>query len=223
MGDLGCEVLAEVHDGIELLEWIHANGTKLVDVLFLDIQMPSLTGLEALAEMVVSPPTIFVTAHKDYALMAWDTNAYDFILKPVYPDRLQVALDRVRSRQVKQLSPDEWRRIIPPLQQVSIKAGRGRVFVDIRHVNYFELAEEKVWAHTGDIRGETSWTTLKEVEDAFPETGLIRIQRNLLLRPEAVLGCAPILGGRLEVRLPKGINLTVSRAMVPHLKKRLAR
>jgi len=223
LGELDCDILAEAHDGVELLNWIRTNGSDQVDVLFLDIQMPSLTGLEALAEMVVSPPTIFVTAHKDYALMAWDTNAYDFILKPVFPDRLKVALDRVKARQVKPLTPDEWRRIIPPLQQVSVKAGRGWVFLDIRHVNYFELADEKVWAHTSDIRGETSWTSLKEVEDAFPEAGMIRIQRNLLLRPEAVLGCAPVLGGRLEVRLPKGKDLTVSRAMVPVLKRRLAK
>lgn len=220
--DLKCEVVAEVGDGLELVEWIRVNGIGAVDVLFLDIQMPSLTGMEALAELQAVPPTVFVTAHKDYAVDAWNTDAYDFILKPVFPDRLEHALQGVEASKVKHLSPEEWKRIIPPLQQVSIKAGKGWVYLNIRHINYFELADEKVWAYTSEKRGETPWTSLREVEAAFPEMGMIRIQRHLLLRPEAVLGCAPVMGGRLEVRLPKGVTLTVSRDKVLALRQRLA-
>lgn len=220
--ELDCAVVAAFQDGPDLLDWVRDHGTDGIDVLFLDIQMPSLTGMEALAAIASAPPTVFVTAHKDCAFEAWNTEAHDFILKPVFPDRVQQALERVRSRRVKPLSPEALRRIFPPLDQVRIKAGRGHVFLPLRHVHFFELADDKVWAHAGDRPGETSWTSLKEVEAAFPGAGMIRIQRHLLLRPESVLGYAPVVGGRLEVRLPRGVNLIVSRDKVAALRQRLA-
>jgi two-component system LytT family response regulator/two-component system response regulator AlgR len=216
-----CEILAELADGPALVAWMAASPDSAVDVLFLDIQMPGLNGLEALAELKNPPLTVFVTAYKDYALQAFDAAALDYLQKPVYEERLAKTLQRVRERQIRRLTPSEWKAMIPPLERVTIKAGAGLVFMDLKVITHFELADERVWAFTPTERLQTRWTALREVEQAFPEAGMVRIQRNLLVRPEAVVGCKAIDGGRLEIRLPKGLELIVSRAMVQEFKGRL--
>jgi two-component system, LytTR family, response regulator len=220
--EAGCRVLASLEDGAALLGWMAANEDARVDALFLDIQMPGLTGLEALAELKNPPLTVFVTAHADYAIQAFEAAAVDYLLKPVYGDRLAVTLQRVLERKVQRLSKADWRALFPPLERVPVVAGFGTILLDLKFVTHFEYADEKVWAHGIGKRHETPWTTLREVEQTFPDAGMIRIQRNLLLRPETVIGVKDLLGGRLEVRLAKGAELIVSRAMAKVLRARLA-
>ncbi len=101
-------------------------------------------------------------------------------------------------------------------------AGFGTVLLDLKFVTHFEYTEERVWAHSLTKRHETTWATLREVEQAFPAAGMVRIQRNLLLRPEAVIGIKDLIGGRLEVRLAQRTKLIVSRAMAKVLRSRLS-
>lgn len=222
LDEAGCRLVASLEDGPSLLEWMAANEDAQVDVLFLDIQMPGLTGLEALAELKRPPLTVFVTAHADYAIQAFEAAAVDYLLKPVYEDRLAKTLQRVRERKVHRLTPSEWHAMLPPLQRVPVLAGFGTIMLDLKFITHFEYAEERVWAHSLTKRHETTWETLREVEQAFPEAGMIRIQRNLLLRPEAVIGCKELIGGRLVVRLAKHTELLVSRAMAKVLRARLS-
>lgn len=220
--EAGCEVVAELEDGPSLVEWMTACGDRPVDVLFLDIQMPSLTGLEALAELKSPPLAVFVTAHAEYAIQAFEAAAVDYLLKPVYEDRLAKTLQRVKTRQIRRLTAAEWNAILPPLQRVAIRAGSGTILMDLKLITYFELVDDKVWAVAFNQRNLTAWTALREVEETFPEAGMIRIQRNILLRPEAVIGCQELLGGRLRIRLPKETELVVSRTMARVLRSRLA-
>ncbi len=222
LGEAGCRLLASLEDGAGLLEWMALNQDVPVDVLFLDIQMPGLTGLEALAELPHPPLTVFVTAHADYAIQAFEAAAVDYLLKPVYEDRLARTLQRVRERKVHRLTTAEWHAILPPLERVPVVAGFGTVLLDLKFVTHFEYTEERVWAHSLTKRHETTWATLREVEQAFPAAGMVRIQRNLLLRPEAVIGIKDLIGGRLEVRLAKRTKLIVSRAMAKVLRSRLS-
>jgi two-component system LytT family response regulator/two-component system response regulator AlgR len=78
-----------------------------------------------------------------------------------------------------------------------------------------------VWAWAGGSRHRTAWTTLAEVEAAYPVSGLLRIQRHLLLRPEAVLGLKSLEGGRASVRVGDGLDLEVSRSVTPRIKELL--
>lgn len=163
-----------------------------------------------------------MTAHPGYALQAFDAAAIDYVLKPVYEERLARTLNRIRARQVRRLSTAEWNAILPSLPRVAIKAGGGKVLLDLKLVSYFELEEDKVWAVTATERHCTIWKTLREVEQTYPEAGMVRIQRNVLLRPEVIVGWKPLLGGRLKVRLAKGQELIVSRAMVEAIKSRVS-
>lgn len=218
--EAGCEVLASLSNGLELLAWA-ARGEK-ADGLFLDIQMPGGSGWEALAELQTPPPVVFVTAFPEYAHQAFDAEAVDYLLKPVYEDRLQRALSRLRGRLVPQRSGAELKELSQgPAPRFPIKAGVGHAFLDLKQVTHFDVSDKIVWAWAGLRRFRTTWRTLNEVEEAFPDAGLMRIQRRLLLRPEAVLAHRPLFGGRASVRVAEGVNLEVSRNAAPLLRERL--
>ncbi len=214
--EAGCDVRAELADGPAVLAWL--REAPEVDALFLDIQMPGATGLEVAGELAdcrTCPPVVFVTAFSEHAVRAFEAAAADYILKPVSADRLARTLARLREGGPRR--PDA----LAAPQRFPVKAGDGHVFLDLKRTTHFEVETEIVWAWAGGSRHRTAWTTLAEVEAAFPGAGLVRIQRHLLLRPEAVLGLRPLEGGRASVRVGDGVDLEVSRTATPRLKELL--
>jgi len=215
--EAGCEVKAELADGPSVLAWL--REPREVEALFLDIQMPGATGLEVAAELAECrhcPPVVFVTAFSEHAVRAFEAAAVDYILKPVSADRLAKTLVRLQEGGLRRA---ETPASTP--QRFPVRAGEGHVFLDLKRTTHFEVEEEVVWAWAGGCRHRTSWTTLAEVEGAFPAVGMIRIQRHLLLRPEAVLGLKPLEGGRASVRVADGLDLEVSRSATPKMKDML--
>ncbi|MCE1228220.1 MAG: LytTR family DNA-binding domain-containing protein [Firmicutes bacterium] len=215
--EAGCEVLEECAHGAAVLEWFATH--READALFLDIQMPGLTGLEVLAELKDPPPVVFVTAHIQYAIQAFEAAAVDYLLKPVSEDRLAKTLERLHHREIPRRKGPELAALLPnPAERFPVRAGEGFVFLDLRKVTHFEVCEEVVYAWAGGERYRTSWTSLAEVETAFPGDDLLRIHRHLLVRPASITGFKPLLGGRGEVRVAGGKTLEVSRGSVPKLR-----
>lgn len=215
--DAGCEVVAECGDGAAVLDWFQAGGTA--DAAFLDIQMPGLGGLEAAAELPSGVAVVFVTAHAEHAVRAFEAEACDYLLKPVNAQRLARTLERIRTRGARQggskpPSPGRWPAKVP------VKAGDGVVLLDLAKVTHFTLEDELVWAWAGE-RFRTLWTSLGEVEQAFPGRGLLRGSRQAILRPEAVVGVRTLDNGRMLARLAGGRELEVSRGAAPRLKEAL--
>ena len=224
--EAGCEVAMELPDGPSLLAWLKEGHD--VDALFLDIQMPGLSGLEVMAELADTqdcPPVVFVTAFSEHAVRAFEAQAMDYILKPISAERLEKTLARFRLGPVRRRSAGELKSVLSGQPRFPVKAGEGHVFLELKRTTHFEVEEETVYAHApvqGKLqRYRTDWTSLAEVEEAFPAAGLVRIQRHLLLRPEAVLGLRPLEGGRVAVRVAEGADLEVSRSVTPRLKERL--
>lgn len=215
--EAGCTIVGELGDGVALLHWLKEPGE--VDVIFLDIQMPGLSGLEVLAEVSNCPPVVFVTAYSSYAVQAFELAAVDYMLKPVFEDRLGKCLQRLRDRLVRRLSPTELKTLLPPPARFPVRAGDGEIFMELELITHFELENDRVWACRGLNRYVTRWTALSEVEQAFPEDGLLRIQRHLLLRPRMVKGIRPTTVGRIKVLIAPKVELTVSRAMTPRTKE----
>lgn len=217
--EAGCEVLAELANADEVMDWFQEARTA--DALFLDIQMPGLTGIEVLPELKAPPPVVFVTAHVQYALQAFEAAAVDYLLKPVSEERLKKTLDRLRDHQVPGRKPSEWTSLLPGgPPRFHVRAGEGFLFLELRKVTHFEVEDEVVYAWAGE-RYKTPWTTLGDVEAAFPAESLVRIHRHLLLRPQAVVGFRPLFAGRGEVQVHGGQRLEVSRNAVPKLKAAL--
>ncbi|HJW33510.1 MAG TPA: response regulator transcription factor [Holophagaceae bacterium] len=219
--EAGCEVVAELGDGPSLLAWLRSSPGE-VDGLFLDIQMPGGSGLEVMAELPATPPVVFVTAFAEHAVRAFEAEAVDYVLKPVFADRLERCLARLRARQVPTRTGPELRALMPAApQRFLVKAGVGNVFLDLKKVSHFEVLDEIVWAWAGSQRFRTQWTAIADVEAAFAEGKLLRIQRHQLLRLEAVLGYRTLPGGRWKVRVSEGVELEVSRSATPRLRERL--
>jgi len=207
-----CEVVGELGDGMALLQWLREPPSE-TDVIFLDIQMPGPSGMEVLAEAGTCPPVVFVTAYSDYAVRAFELAAVDYLLKPVFEDRLAKCLQRLRQQMVRKLSPIELKTLMPPPVRFPIRVGEGEIFMDLDVITHFELDQERVFACRGLNRYLTRWLSLAEVEQAFPEEGMLRIQRHLLLRPKMVRGIRPTSVGRIKVMIAPKVELTVSRAM----------
>ncbi len=221
--EAGCEVLKEAQDGRELLEWMEQEKPSL-DALFLDIAMPSLSGLEVLAELETPPPIVFVTANAEHAVQAFEHAAMDYLVKPVTAERLAKTLQRLQGDQVPRRSGAELKAMLPaPSGQIRfpVKAGEGKLLLELKRVSHFEVVDQVVWAHAGKQKYRTTWVSLTEVEDAFPQAGLMRIQRHLLLRPEAVIGIRSLPSGRRAVLVSDGLELEASRSAAHSLKQRL--
>lgn len=215
--DCGCEVAAAFTNGLELEEWLRSQPE--VDAFFLDVQMPGLDGLNLRASIPERFPVVFVTAHAEHAVRAFDLEAVDFLLKPVTVPRLAQALKRVRRALSRGEPPQEASQAKRPRYPVA--AGGGVLLVDLAKTTHFEVEEQVVWAYAGE-KYRTRWKSLGEVEAAFPDAGLLRIHRHLLVRPEAVLGLRSVANGaRVMVRLQGGHEVEASRGATPKLKERL--
>jgi two-component system LytT family response regulator/two-component system response regulator AlgR len=214
--DCGCEVVGSFGNGLLLEDWVRAGHE--VDALFVDIQMPGLDGLSLRASLSPKLPVVFVTAFAEHAVEAFDLEVVDFLLKPVTTDRLVKALARVRRALGKEeVLPEERRKGF----RYPVLVGGGVLFLDLLKTTHFEVEEQIVWAFAGE-RFRTKWKSLGEVEAFFPEVGLLRLHRHLLIRPEAVLGIRSTGGGaRVLVRMTGGTELEASRGATPKLKARL--
>ncbi len=213
--EAGCEVLAELRDGLSVLEWWRAGGRA--DAAFLDIQMPGATGLEVALDLPKHLPIVFVTAHPEHAVKAFEAAAIDYLVKPATPARIAIALERIRERRAAPLPG-----IRPALTlRYPVRAGEGLVFMDLARTSHFLVEDEVVWAFVAGEKHRTPWKSLTEAESSFPEGVLVKGHRNMLLRPEAVVGVKTGDYGRLEVRLQGGLCVEVSRGAAPGLKARL--
>jgi DNA-binding LytR/AlgR family response regulator len=211
--ECGCEVVASFPDGEQLAAWLDGGGKP--DALFLDVEMPELDGLGLARRLQPGLPVVFVTAHPEHAVAAFEVEASDFLLKPATSERVAQALAKVRKRLPAPPGP-----LARKGSRYAAQAGSGLVFVELSRTTHFEVIDEIVWAHAGESF-RTLWRSLGEVEAHFPESAMLRIQRHLLLRPEAVVGLRPSLNGRLMVRVQGGLELEASRGAAPALKERL--
>jgi two-component system, LytTR family, response regulator len=147
-GEADVELIGEARDGVEALAMIAASGPEVV---FLDIQMPEVTGIELAASLPAPAPLIvFVTAYDQYAISAFDANAIDYLLKPYDQARLQRALARVRER-LQSRAPAAP---VPafanghPVQQLLITERGVTHVVRTEQLQWIETADNYVVLHT---------------------------------------------------------------------------
>ncbi len=214
-------ILLEAHDDIEIVgeannavEGMARINQLKPDLVFLDIQMPKITGMEMLAMLdpATMPRVVFVTAYDQHAVAAFEKNAFDYLLKPVAESRLSTTLERVRAAQSPQnLEPVLGNQIrhLPCYQRNTLKVVR------IDQVEYVFSDLSGVHVATAE---ETSHTqlTLKVLEE---RSGLIRCHRQYLVNPEAIAAITLQEGGYGEIETHSGQKLPVSRRYMKALKQ----
>ena len=163
------------------------------DALFLDISMPGRSGVQAAIDLVPQDiDIVFLTAHEEYAIDAFELGAADYVLKPLRRPRLAKALERLRQRRVARhmSSGSDIPNAAPPARTeeedvfwVPVRHGIARVPVaDIQRV---EAARDHVYFHT-DTRAYLYRITMAELERRLSDGGLIRVHRSAFVRPAAV-------------------------------------
>src|SRR5256885_9562303 len=178
----GVEVIGQAGNGIEALTTIDRLQP---DVVFLDVQMPGLTGFEVARRMLdARAPShiIFVTAYDQHAIEAFEVNAVDYLLKPVEQGRLEVAVDRARRRVGTDRTPEglghaDLEKIIELVaerqsrrERPAIKVGERYLLVQAADIIYASLADEGISVVTSQHAGTSSYRTLDELHERLDPT-----------------------------------------------------
>lgn len=174
-----------------------------VDCVFLDVQMPGLTGLElaaVLGRFREPPPIVFVTAHESHAVEAFDLQAVDYVLKPVRAERLAEAVRRVVEGGERQAPQQDT--------QVAVERGGVTRFVDRADITHVEAHGDYARLHTAED-AHLLRTPLSTLEEEWGPAGFVRIHRSLLValahvtevRMEA--GCCTVMVGDVELAVSR--------------------
>ena len=212
--------VSEARDGIEALELIAAETP---DVVFLDIQMPEVSGIELAASLPKPAPLIvFVTAYDQYAIRAFDTNAIDYLLKPYDQTRLVRALERVRERLLAQkITTATSTSPVPglPVRQLLVsERGMTRV-VKVEQIQWIETADNYVILHTLDahlLLRQTLTGLLEQLGSAF-----VRCHRRAAVQTDSIETVVALEKGDCELVLRGGARVPCSRQFRSSVMKKL--
>ena len=197
----------EAHERIESLA---------PEVVFLDIQMPGGTGFDLLAQLDWAPRIIFTTAYDRYAVKAFDVNALDYLLKPIEPERLAAALDKL------QATPLAARRAAhqdSPLQQLFVRDGPRCWFIPLRDVSVFSAEGNYVrmqWGQERPLLGRS----LSALESKLDPQRFFRANRRQIINLEFIRSVDLGVGGRLHVQLNDGREIQISRRQARQFRER---
>ena len=219
------EIVGRSTDPVEALEQLPRLKP---DVLFLDIQMPGLTGFEMLARLEPQPLVVFTTAFNQYALQAFDVNSVDYLLKPIEPAQLDRALRKLASRPAAAAVPDlsdvlrqllTGQKPVYP-ERVASRTGDRVEFVDLSRVTHF-FAEDKLTYAATETKNHMLDSTIAEMEAKLHPKQFIRIHRSTILNLAYIHELHTYFAGRMLVRLKdaKRTELTVARDRVKQLKE----
>jgi DNA-binding LytR/AlgR family response regulator len=155
---------------------------EAVELLFLDIQMPDLNGLEFSRLVTGDTRIIFSTAFEQYALSSYKVNALDYLLKPVsYPDFLQAAQKALRWYELLR-KPADWGRGEP--ESIFIKSEYKLIRIELSKILYIEGLKDYVKIYLeGQPRPVLSLTSMKNLEDALPAGRFVRVHRSFIVQP----------------------------------------
>ena len=211
----GIGSVREAVDGVEALRMVESERP---DALLLDIEMPELSGIDLAASLPAPAPlVVFVTAHEDYALRAFDSEVVDYLLKPFDQARLHRALERLRARLAApmQAAPPPPS---PPRQLLVSERGATRV-VQVADIEWLETADNYVALHTSagaPLLRQTLGALLGQLGPAF-----VRCHRRAAVRLSAVARIEPLDKGDCELVLRSGARVPCSRQYRPALLERL--
>ena len=184
-------------------------GSGTVELVFLDIQMPGLTGIEFIRTLQKKPAIILTTAYSEYALEGYELDVADYLLKPISFDRFAKAVNKVVKRLEKQvgnisigLSPADENETTTR-DFIFVKSGYKSVKVNISDILYVEGMKEYVVIHTKDKKF-TKLDRMKNMENFLKEKGFIRVHKSYIV---SVKNIDAVFGNTIEInqkQLPLG-------------------
>lgn len=202
-------IVDEAVNAAEALAKIRQHRPELI---FLDINMPGKNGFELLDELDESPRVVFVTAYDEFAVRAFETNALDYLLKPVRPERLQKTIESLREN--LQASPETEPRAARPGQLrpdslVFIKDGDNCYFVRLNDIFLFESEDNYIRVYFGANK-PLHRKSLNLLEEKLPPDLFFRANRRQIINLSFITGIEPFFNGSLRVTLRGGIRVEIS-------------
>jgi DNA-binding LytR/AlgR family response regulator len=199
------------------IEAIAAVGRREYDVVFLDIRMPGLSGLEALPLIHERAPdlaVVFVTAFDEHALQAFELAAADYLLKPVSELRLRRSLDRVADRK-RDAAP-----VSPATDRIPVDGTTGTLLLRLADVRHLRVRGHSVFAKGFDAEHRAR-ASLADLEVRLAPHGFLRVHRSFLVNLEHVAEVEPFFNGALLLRMDdrERSEIPVGRAVAPRLRE----
>jgi DNA-binding LytR/AlgR family response regulator len=212
--------VSRVEQADSAIEALSLLRQSTFDVVFLDIRMPGLSGLEAtqlVNELPNRPNVVFVTAFDEYALAAFDVAATDYLVKPVSELRLRRALERVSSRRSLPAAPSG--RVV---QKLPVEGDGHTILVPIADIRTVHVRGHTALVRTFDAEYR-SRSSLSELEDQLAAHDFLRVHRAYLVNPQHVLEVHPFFAGAYLLRMHDRAHseVPVSRALAPRVRQAL--
>ena len=218
-GDSQVEAICEARSGREAVAMIREQRPDLV---LLDVQMPRMDGF-AVVDAVgteTMPEVIFVTAHDQHAIRAFEINALDYLLKPVTEERFRIAFERAK-RKISGAPPDSPTRQIAAmldaianprryLTRLAIRAGERTIFLAIEEVDWIEAAQNYVRVHAGQGT-HMLHVPMNTIEASLDPERFVRIHRSSIVNFERIQQVWPLANGQYAIELASGLRLQSGR------------
>jgi two-component system, LytTR family, response regulator len=220
-------VIREARDGREAVAAIRESKPDLV---FLDVQMPEMEGFAVVQAIGADsmPAIVFVTAHDQYAIRAFEINALDYLLKPVIEERFVKALARAKDRVRSNVAEDSNRQIISLLetiasplsylQRLAVRSTGKTVFLDVADVDWIGAAENYVELHVGRT-SHLLHVTLSTLEKSLDPKTFLRIHRSVIVNCNRIKEIqSGGVHGEYVITLRDGVRLQSGRTYADQLK-----
>ncbi len=223
-GERDVQIIGECANGPEAIAFIREQRPDLV---FLDVQMPEVNGFDVLRALPQEtwPAVIFVTAHDNYAIPAFEVHALDYLLKPFTQPRLLAALERARrhlqARDLAVLNQQlaDWLKSTPPsaprtpyLSRIAVRTGNQTLFVKVEDIDYIESAANYAVLQTRS-GNHVLRETLSNLETKLPPPLFLRISRSIIVNVDRIKGLQSGARGEYVVVLQDGRQLLLTRAV----------
>jgi two-component system LytT family response regulator len=221
--------VGSIHQAKDGRDAVAAIRDARPDLVFLDVQMPEMDGFAVIRDIGPEhmPPVIFVTAHDDYAIQAFEIHAIDYLLKPVTSARFREALRRAKLRLAKQPAEDANRQILSLLETIAsprrhitrlaVRSAGKTVFVDVQDLDWIKAAENYVELHAGP-KTHLLHVTLNTLEKSLDSEVFLRIHRSLIVNVKRIKELQPAFHGEYVVTLRDGTQLQSGRVYHEKLK-----
>ncbi len=204
---------ANAKEGLKKIKELSPN------LLFLDIQMPGKTGFEMLEDLEETPQVIFTTAYDEYAIKAFEFNALDYLMKPIEPERLEEAINRLdEDIESKEEESNDNDFKLTEEDQVFVKDGHHYYFIKVGDIRLFESAGNYVRVYFEDKQPLTL-KSLHALENRLDERIFFRTNRKFIVNLRKVIKIDPYFNGGLLLEIEGGEKIDVSRRQAVRFKE----
>lgn len=219
------EVIAECANGFEGLKAIQELKP---DVIFLDVEMPKVSGLELLELIEELPLVVFTTAYQEHAIKAFELNALDYLLKPFSKERFKKSIDKIEERRKHQVEDtDKLRQLTEAgsfqnqgLERIVVKTVNSIKVIPVNDLLYLEAQDDYVMLYT--MEGKfLKQQTMKHFEQALPVQQFVRIHRSYIVNVAQMERIEPYDKNGYQIVLKNNTTLPVSRNGYSLLKEKL--